>query len=95
MVLEGGCGSRRCTKAILASRGIKNLESDWEGKRAEAISLRILEFGPAHRRVCVIENATKSVSARRFNDEARVQSSSMVTLCSGPQTGIYLRPGQT
>ena len=101
VVLEGGCRvstMHEGTPHVSGSLKIRNQIGRANG--ADAISLRILEFGPGpspelRNRVCdevlyLLEDLDDETATRActiFIDDKAYEV--------GPQTGVYLRPGQT
>ena len=98
VVLEGGC---RVSTMYEGDPRVAGLLKIWNQigrfNGAEAISLRILEFGPGaspglRNRKCdevlyLLEDSNDDVVCTVFIDGTAYEV--------GPQTGIYLRPGQT
>ena len=98
VVLEGGC---RVSTMHEGDPRVAGLLKIWNqvgrANGAEAISLRILEFGPGtspglRNQECdevlyVLEDLNNEVTCSVFIDENAYEV--------GPQTGVYLRPGQT
>jgi mannose-6-phosphate isomerase-like protein (cupin superfamily) len=101
VILEGGCRVTTMHEGVPRISGsLKIWNQIGKSNGAEAISLRILEFGPGkspglRNRECdevlyVLESlydVTVSEACTVFIDQTAYQV--------GPQTGIYLRPGET
>jgi mannose-6-phosphate isomerase-like protein (cupin superfamily) len=93
VILEGGCRVSTMQEGVPYVSGSLKIRSQvGRSNGAEAISLRILEFGPG----------TSPGLRNRECDEVLYLLEHSCTVCIdgndyevGPETGIYLRPGQT
>ena len=98
VVLEGGCRVSTMHEGVpYVSGSLKILNQVGKSNGAEAISLRILEFGPGaspglRNRECdevlyLLEDLDDDRTCTVYIDGNSYEI--------GPQTGVYLRPGQT
>lgn len=101
IVLDGGCRVSTMHEgdpSVFGSLKIWNRIGKASG--ADAISLRVLEFGPGvSPQLCNRECDEVLYVLESLNDDAEAAGCTIVidgNRCEvGPQTGVYLRPGQT
>jgi len=101
VVLEGGCRVSTMHEGVPhVSGSLKIWNQIGKANGAEAISLRILEFGPGSS-PCLRNRECDEVLylLEDLNDEAAPSDCTVFidenAYEIGPQTGVYLRPGQT
>ena len=95
VVLEGGCRVSTMYEGVPhVSGSLKVWNQIGKANGAHAISLRILEFGPGRSPALRNRESDEVLYLLDESGECRIVIDGK-TFDIGPQTGIYLRPGQT
>src|SRR5829696_847230 len=101
VVLEGGCRVSTMHEGVPRVLGsLKIWHQIGKASGAEAISLRILEFGPGTSPSLRSEECDEVLYLLEDLEDKTATAPCIISIDGnayevGPQTGIYLRPGQT